>query len=99
LGADNGENFNDVSEALTGRKFERCMRMGSPLGATGPQDFVGRAVVEITVHEVGNDFDGALDVELFDRLIEQIARDGSDAVALLDGKRVIGDSCGCCRPG
>jgi len=33
FGADNGENFTTSVRRLTGRKFERCMRMGSPLGA------------------------------------------------------------------
>src|SRR2546430_7406845 len=47
---------------------------------------VSSAVVEVAVHEIGDDFDGALDLEFLESLIEQIARDGGDAVALLDGK-------------
>src|SRR6266699_3266085 len=57
--------------------------VGGPLGG---KTFVSGAVVEIAVHEIGNDFDGALDFEFLDSLVEQIARDGGDAVALLDGK-------------
>jgi hypothetical protein len=57
--------------------------IGGPLGG---EAFVGGAIVEIAVDEIGDDFDGALNVELFDGLIEQVARDGGDAVALLDGK-------------
>ena len=47
---------------------------------------VGSAAVEIAVDEIGDDFDGMLDVKFFDRLLEQIVRDAGDAVALLDGK-------------
>jgi len=52
--ADEGEDFHDVGEALDGRKLERCMRMGSPLGAhCAAETFVGGAIVKITVHEIG----------------------------------------------
>ena len=63
------------------------MRMGSPLGAHCSRE--GRlwcARVEIAIHEIGDDFDGALDVELFEGLIQEVMRDGGDAVALLDGE-------------
>src|SRR5713226_646177 len=87
FGADNGENFDGVGEAFDRTEIrevhEDGFAIGSPLGG---ETFVGGAIVEIAVHEVGDDFDGALDVELFDGLIEQIAGDGGDAVALLDGK-------------
>ena len=87
FGADNRENFNDVGEALNGTEIREVHEDGFAVGRPlGRKTFVGRAVVEIAVHEIGNDFDGALDVELFDRLIEEIAGDGGDAVALLDGK-------------
>ena len=62
---------------------EDGLAVGSPLRGKA---FVGSAVVEIAVHEIGNDFDGALDLEFLESLIQQIARNGSDAVALLDGK-------------
>ena len=61
--------------------------MGSPLGAhCARQRWLRRAGVEIAVDEIGDDFDGALDVEFFDGLVEEILGDGGDAVALLDGE-------------
>ena len=57
--------------------------VGSPLCAKGG---LWLTRVEIAVHEIGNNFDGALDVELFDGLFEEILGDGGDAVGLLDGK-------------
>ena len=61
--------------------------MGSPLGAQWARwASFGLAGVEIAVDEVGDDLDGALDVEFFQGLREQIVGDGGDAVALLDGK-------------
>src|ERR1700676_898151 len=62
---------------------EDRLAIGSPLSA---ESWVGGAGVEIAVDEIGDDFDGALDVELFERLCEEIGGDGGDAVALLDGK-------------
>src|SRR4029077_5861445 len=43
------------------------------------------AKVEITIDEVGDYLDGAFDVEILKRAIEQISRNRSNAVALLDG--------------
>ena len=61
--------------------------MGSPLGAHCAREaFGGGASVEIAIHEIGNDFDGALDVEVLESLLQKIVGDGGDAVALLDGK-------------
>src|SRR6266481_7782565 len=87
FGTDNGENLYGVGEALDGAEIgevhEDGFAVGSPLcGKT----FVGGAIIEIAVHEIGDDFHRALDVELCDGLVEQIARDGGDAVALLDGE-------------
>src|SRR5713226_2472431 len=87
FGADKGENFDGIAEALDGAKIRQVHEDGFTVGRPlGRKAFVGSAVVEVAVHEVGDHFDGALDIELFDRLIEQIARDSGDAVALLDGK-------------
>jgi len=55
----------------------------SPLRA---ETFVGSAIIEVAIHKIGDDFDGTLDVELFESLIEEVAGDGGDAVTLLDGK-------------
>ncbi len=57
--------------------------VGRPLGALR---FVRLAGVEIAIDEIGDDFDGALDVELFKGLLQQIVGDGGHAVALLDGE-------------
>src|SRR2546430_10936448 len=62
---------------------ENGLAVGRPLPG---EALVRRAAVEIAVDEIRNDFDGALDVELFQSLTQQIARNRSDAVALLDGK-------------
>ena len=62
---------------------EDGLAVGSPLRG---KTFVGGAVVEVAVHEIGDDFDGALDFEFLESLVEQISGDGGDAVALLDGK-------------
>src|SRR5260370_490442 len=86
FGPDNCENFDGIGEALDGTEIrevhEDGFAVGSPLGG---ESFVGGAAVEIAVYEIGDDFDGALDVEFLERLVEQIAGDGGDAVALLDG--------------
>src|SRR6266478_522902 len=85
--ADDGENFDGVCEALDRAEIrevhEDGFAVGSPLCG---EAFVGGAIVKIAVHEIRDDFDGALDFEFFERLLEQIAGDGGDAVALLDGK-------------
>ncbi len=55
----------------------------SPLGAQGRIGFAG---IKIAIHEIGNHFDGPLDVEFLERALLQIMRDGGDAVGLLDRK-------------
>src|SRR6266566_5449236 len=88
FGAHNGENFNGVSDALDGTKIREVHEDGFAVGGPlGGKTFVSGAVVEIAVHEIGNDFDGALDFEFLDSLVEQIARDGGDAVALLEDRK------------
>src|SRR6267142_1582829 len=62
---------------------ENGFAAGSPLRA---ESFVVDAIVEIAIHEIGDDFDGALDVEVLESFLQKILRDGGDAVALLDGK-------------
>ena len=87
FGADNGEDFDDVGEALDGAEIgemhEDGLAVGRPLFE---QLGMGLARVEIAVDEIGDDFDGALDVELFEGLLQEVLRDGGDAVGLLDGK-------------
>src|SRR5882672_8352018 len=87
FGADEGEDFHDVREALHGAKIRKMHQdgfaAGSPLRA---ETLVGDAVVEVAIHEVGDDFDGTLDVEVLKSFLQKIVRDGGDAVALLDGK-------------
>src|SRR5258708_10307635 len=87
FGPDNSENFDGIGEALDGTEIREVHQdgfaVGSPLGG---ESFVGGAAVEIAVYEIRDDFDGALDVEFLERLVEQMAGDGGDAVALLDGK-------------
>ena len=87
FGADDGEDFDGVGDALDGTKIrevhEDGLAVGGPLCALG---FVGLAGVEIAIDEIRDDVDGALDVEFFERLREQVIGDGGDAVALLDGK-------------
>src|SRR5882724_1473129 len=92
FGADEGKNFDGVGEALDGAEIGEVHEDGFTIG--GPlsgETFVGGAIVEVAVDEIGDDFDRALDVELFDSLVEQIARDGGDAVALFDGKACDGE--------
>src|SRR6202040_73754 len=60
--------------------------MISSVGPLGAQLFSVVAGVEIAVDEIGDNVDGALDVEFLERLRQQVLRDGGDAVALLDGK-------------
>ncbi len=45
-----------------------------------------RAVVDVAVHEVGNHLDRGLHLEDFHRALLQVVGDGSNAVALLNGK-------------
>lgn len=87
FGADQGEDFDYIGEALDGAEIrevhEDGLAVGGPFLAEGGLRFTR---IEIAIHEIGDDFDGALDVELFDGLVEKILRDGGDAVALFDGK-------------
>src|SRR5260370_39677919 len=87
FGADDGENLNDVGEVLNGAEIgevhEDGFAVGSPLGG---EAFVCCAIVEIAVHKVGNDFDGALYVEFFDSLVEQMVGNGGEASTLLEDK-------------
>src|ERR1041385_4415807 len=87
FGANEGEDFDGVREALDGAEIrkvhENGLSVGRPLCG---ESFVGGATVQIAVDEIWNDFDGALDVELFEGLAEEVARNASDPVALLDGK-------------
>src|SRR5882672_11350443 len=62
---------------------EDGLAIGRPLRA---QIFGVGARVEVAVHEVGDDINGALDVEFLEGLRQEIVGDSGDAVALLDGK-------------
>jgi hypothetical protein len=62
---------------------ENRLAVGRPVRGKAP---VGGAAVQIAVHKVRNDFDGAFDVELLQRFAKQVARNAGDAVALLDGE-------------
>src|SRR6266700_3338259 len=92
FGADEREDFDGVGDALDGAEIRKMhedrFAVGSPLGG---EAFVGRAIVEIAIHEIWNDFDGALDFEFLESLLEKIAGDGGDAVALLDGEASNGE--------
>ena len=44
------------------------------------------SAIHVAIHEVVNDLDVILDVELAQRALPQVLRDGGDAVALLDGE-------------
>src|SRR5438876_58394 len=69
FGADNGENLHGVGKALDraeiGEVHEDGFAIGSPLRG---KPLVGSAIVEIAVHEIGNDFDGTLDFEFLESL-------------------------------
>src|SRR4029077_6749041 len=62
---------------------EDGLAIGRPLFAQAGLWF---AVVEIAIHKIGDYFDGAFDVELFESLIQKVLGDGGDAVALFDGE-------------
>jgi len=85
FGADEGEDFHGIREAFDRAKIrevhEDGLAIGRPLRTKG---FVGLARVQIAVDEIGDDLDGAFDVELFEGLREEVVGDGGDAVALLD---------------
>ena len=59
------------------------LAVGGPLGT---QRGIVLAGVEIAIDEIGNDLDGALDIEFLERGFFQVMGDGSDAVGLLDGE-------------
>src|SRR6266446_9487717 len=90
FGADEGEDFDRVGNALDGAKIREMHEDGFAIGGPlGGESLVGGAIVEIAVYEIGNHFDGALDLKLLESLIQKIAGDGGDAVALLDGSNRI----------
>src|SRR5260370_2610822 len=64
---DEGEDFHDVGEALDGSEIGKVHEDGfavvSPLCC---ETFGGGSIVKIAVHEIGNDFDGALDFEFLE---------------------------------
>src|SRR5258708_4487100 len=87
FGADEGEDFDGVSDALHGAEIremhEDGFAVGSPLRG---ESLVGGATVEIAVHEIGNGFHGGVDFEFLESLLQKITGDRGDAVALLDGE-------------
>ena len=87
LFADQGENFDDVGDALDGTEIGEVhhdgLAIGRPFGALLG---IVVAAIEIAIDEIGNDFDGPLDVELLDGLFLEVVRDGGDAIGLLDGE-------------
>src|SRR6201984_2725034 len=52
----------------------------------GPLRGIRLAGIEVAINEVRNDFDGPPDVEFLEGLLQELLRDGGDAVALFDGK-------------
>jgi len=62
------------------------MRMGSPPEPTVRGVLCRRYDCRDRNSRIGDDFDGALDVEVLESFLQKILRDGRDAVALLDGK-------------
>src|SRR5262249_44662377 len=87
LGAHQCEYLDGVGDALYRTKIRKVHEDGLAAGRDLRTEFaVGFAGVRVAVDEVGDYFDGALDVELFDGLIQQIFRDGGYAVGLLDGE-------------
>jgi len=81
------EDFDAIGDpfyrAKIGEVHENRFAAGRPFFALCETGF---ARVQIAIDEIRDDFDGALDVEVPDGLIEEIFGDGGDAVALLDGK-------------
>ena len=67
FGADEGEDFDDVGEALYGAEIREVHEDGLAVGRPLREQLgMWLARVEIAVDEIGNDFDGALDVEFFE---------------------------------
>jgi len=58
---------------FTGRKFERCIRIGSPSEPTPPEAWGRLPNIQITVHKIRNHFDWPLDPKFRNRLPQQIA--------------------------
>jgi len=90
FGADEGKNFNGIGNPFYGTEIGKVHEDGLAVGS--PFSLAVRirlARVEIAIDEIGDDFDGALDVELFDGLLQEVAGDGGDTVRLLD--REFGD--------
>src|ERR1700722_1910813 len=67
---------------------EDGLAVGGPLLAKAG---LGLACVEVAIYEIGNDLNGAFDVEVFESLIQEVLRDSGDAVALFDGKASDGE--------
>ncbi len=62
---------------------EDGLSCGRPFGA----EWAGiGADIEVAIDEIGDDLDGAADVEFGDGAILEVAGDGSDGVTLLDGE-------------
>ena len=84
--ADQGKYLHSIENPFHGPEIgevhEDDLAIGSPFGA---QFRIGLAKIQITIDEIGDYFDGPLDVEILQSAIKQIARNRSDAVALLNG--------------
>src|SRR5262249_41652441 len=86
-GANECEYFDSVGDALDRSKIREVHEDRLATGGDLRAEFaIGFAGVGVAVDEVGNYFDRALDVELFDGLVQEIFRDGGYAIGLLDGK-------------
>src|SRR5260370_1183230 len=87
LGTHQRKNLHTISHVLHWTEVrevhENWLGVGGPLRA---QIRGVGARIEVAVHKVGDDVDGALDVEFLERLRQQIVGDGGHAVALFDGK-------------
>ncbi len=81
------KNFHRVEHAFNRAEIREVHQDGLAIGRPFfGEALIGCAGVQIAVHEVGDHLDGALDVEIFEGLVQQILRNGGDAVALLDGE-------------
>src|SRR6266404_2208004 len=83
LGADLREDFDSVGDAF----YRTEIREMHKDGLTGRRPFgalrgIRLAGIEVAIDEVRNDFDGSPDVEFLEGLVQEILRDGSDAIAL-----------------
>src|SRR5690349_11832247 len=87
FGADEGEDFDGVEDALYRTEIREvhkdCFAIGRPLHAAA---LIFSAMILIAVHKIADDLDGATDVEFLDRAFAQIIGNGGDAIALLNRK-------------